>query len=241
VALAGCCASVARTPSTARAGLVEQGRALLQAGRDTVEHAQAPAGIGPEARAWAVRLEAEWARLRWLADVQAPPAAELRALWRQSVELFAGEPFEQARSQARLAAVLRATGATADVAEATALASEVDAIARRLGADALVAEVRPVLSGRHGRPGGVGGASASRPAVAAPTGIASLTDRERSVIELLVEGLSNRQIARQLYISDKTVSVHVSNILAKLGVGSRTEAAAVARRDPDSSRLPHEG
>jgi DNA-binding NarL/FixJ family response regulator len=51
------------------------------------------------------------------------------------------------------------------------------------------------------------------------------------VLALLVEGRTNRQLARQLYISEKTVSVHVSNILAKLNVRSRTEAAAVARRD----------
>jgi len=46
----------------------------------------------------------------------------------------------------------------------------------------------------------------------------------------LVEGRTNRQIAGTLYISEKTVSVHVSNILAKLGVRSRAEAAALARR-----------
>jgi len=49
------------------------------------------------------------------------------------------------------------------------------------------------------------------------------------VLALLVEGRTNRQIARQLYISEKTASVHVSNLLGKLGVRSRTEAAAVAR------------
>ncbi|WAX59263.1 LuxR C-terminal-related transcriptional regulator [Jatrophihabitans cynanchi] len=58
-----------------------------------------------------------------------------------------------------------------------------------------------------------------------------MTDREREVLALLVEGRTNRQIAQRLYISEKTVSVHVSNILAKLGVHSRNEAAAVARRD----------
>ncbi|MDP9117467.1 MAG: response regulator transcription factor [Actinomycetota bacterium] len=58
-----------------------------------------------------------------------------------------------------------------------------------------------------------------------------MTAREREVLAVLVQGRSNRQIAAQLYISEKTVSVHVSNILAKLGVGSRTEAAAMARRD----------
>jgi DNA-binding NarL/FixJ family response regulator len=61
--------------------------------------------------------------------------------------------------------------------------------------------------------------------------LAALTDRERDVLALLVEARTNRQIANRLYISEKTVSVHVSNILAKLGVRSRAEAAALARRD----------
>ena len=49
------------------------------------------------------------------------------------------------------------------------------------------------------------------------------------MLDLLVEARTNRQIASRLYISEKTVSVHVSNILAKLGVRSRAEAAALAR------------
>jgi DNA-binding NarL/FixJ family response regulator len=57
-----------------------------------------------------------------------------------------------------------------------------------------------------------------------------LTRRELDVLRLVAEGLSNGQIGARLYISTKTVSVHVSNILAKLGVSSRTEAAAVAHR-----------
>jgi len=47
----------------------------------------------------------------------------------------------------------------------------------------------------------------------------------------VAQGRSNADIARHLYISVKTVSVHVSNILAKLGAGGRTEAVALARRD----------
>ena len=57
-----------------------------------------------------------------------------------------------------------------------------------------------------------------------------LTKRERDVLALLADGRTNRQIAETLYISDKTASVHVSHILAKLGVTNRGQAAAVAHR-----------
>ena len=57
-----------------------------------------------------------------------------------------------------------------------------------------------------------------------------LTKREREVLALLVEGLSNKQIANRLVVSPSTIKSHVSHILAKLGVASRTEAAALAVR-----------
>jgi DNA-binding CsgD family transcriptional regulator len=57
-----------------------------------------------------------------------------------------------------------------------------------------------------------------------------LTPREAEVLGLVAAGRTNRQIAEQLYVSEKTVSVHVSNILRKLGVTSRFEAAALAQR-----------
>jgi DNA-binding NarL/FixJ family response regulator len=57
-----------------------------------------------------------------------------------------------------------------------------------------------------------------------------LTPREVEVLRLVAEGRSNRQIAEALFISAKTASVHVSNILAKLEVRTRVEAAAVAHR-----------
>jgi len=60
--------------------------------------------------------------------------------------------------------------------------------------------------------------------------LAELTARERQVLELIAEGLSNGQIAQRLFISVKTASVHVSAILRKLGVASRTEAAVLATR-----------
>jgi DNA-binding CsgD family transcriptional regulator len=73
---------------------------------------------------------------------------------------------------------------------------------------------------------------------AAGAGPAALTPREREVAALLAEGLSNGEVARRLYISTKTASVHVSNILGKLGMASRAEVAAWAvraglARDPD--------
>jgi len=55
-----------------------------------------------------------------------------------------------------------------------------------------------------------------------------LTEREREVLVLLVDGLTNREIADRLYISDSTVKTHVSNILSKLGVATRTEAVSLA-------------
>jgi DNA-binding CsgD family transcriptional regulator/tetratricopeptide (TPR) repeat protein len=66
----------------------------------------------------------------------------------------------------------------------------------------------------------------------------ALTEREREVLDLLVEGFSNDEVARTLFIAPKTASVHVSRILAKLGVKSRGEAAALARREGISSGDP---
>jgi DNA-binding NarL/FixJ family response regulator len=70
----------------------------------------------------------------------------------------------------------------------------------------------------------------SRPATEQPSGIAGLTAREGEVLRLVAAGRSNRDIAAELFISPKTVTVHVSNILAKLNATSRTEAAAIAHR-----------
>ena len=57
-----------------------------------------------------------------------------------------------------------------------------------------------------------------------------LTAREAEVLALVATGGTNRQIGEQLFMSEKTVSVHVSHILRKLGVTSRVDAAAVAQR-----------
>ena len=57
-----------------------------------------------------------------------------------------------------------------------------------------------------------------------------LTPRELQVLTLIAEGATNRQIGAALYMAEKTASVHVSRILDKLGVRSRTQAAAMAHR-----------
>ena len=67
----------------------------------------------------------------------------------------------------------------------------------------------------------------------------SLTHREQEVAVLLVDGLTNGQVAERLYISPKTAAVHVSNILAKLGLSSRAEIAAwTVRNSLDASGAP---
>ncbi|HEY9335454.1 MAG TPA: response regulator transcription factor, partial [Kribbella sp.] len=193
---------------TAAAELVARGAELVSTGQTTAEKGLPPGRLmGVEGLAWLARLESEWDRLRWLAGIDAPTPEEHVASWQRTTEAFGyGYVFEQAWSRIRLSAALRAAGRVGEANEQTALAAEVG---RELTS-------RPLLE----EAGGV------------DTGVASaLTSRETEVLRLLAEGRTNRQLARELYISEKTVSVHVSNILAKLGVRSRTEAAAVARRD----------
>jgi DNA-binding NarL/FixJ family response regulator len=64
-----------------------------------------------------------------------------------------------------------------------------------------------------------------------PQTVNSLTDREREVLVLVAKGLSNQQIADSLVISERTARTHVSNILSKLGLASRTQAALLAIRE----------
>ena len=79
------------------------------------------------------------------------------------------------------------------------------------------------------------GEGAALPAAAASNGDEAddpfgLTPRERDVLALVAAGATNREIGERLHMAEKTASVHVSRILAKLNVRSRTEAAAVAHR-----------
>ncbi|MEP7020338.1 MAG: AAA family ATPase [Pseudonocardiales bacterium] len=208
--------TVTSAPESQRGAIVARAHQLTDDGRTSAEKGLPMSRkLGVEGQAWLARLEAEWLRIRWLADVEPPSEAEHIRAWEQSVEAFGyGQVIELARSRARLAAVLRAAGRGPEAAEQATLARDV---ARKLRAEPLLAEIRAL-------------GLTSDPRAAAKGTAEALTARERDVLALLVEGRTNRQIASQLYISEKTVSVHVSNILAKLKVRSRTEAAAMANR-----------
>ena len=99
-----------------------------------------------------------------------------------------------------------------------------------MGAAPLLEEIEALIRRARLRP--VATESAAPDDDAAPDELErlGLTPREAEVLRLVADGLSNSQIAEQLFISRKTASVHVSNILAKLGVSTRVEAAALAHR-----------
>ena len=106
-------------------------------------------------------------------------------------------------------------------------------VAGKLGSRWLTAEIS-ILGERarldfSGATGDGAGAQAER-SEAANEDPFGLTPRERQVLALIAEGATNRQIGAALYMAEKTASVHVSRILSKLGVRSRTQAAAVAHR-----------
>jgi DNA-binding NarL/FixJ family response regulator len=95
--------------------------------------------------------------------------------------------------------------------------------------DALVRAIRAVHDGNTVLAPEAAGLVAARPGGDA-RGISTLTAREREVLALLADGRSNREIARSLRVTEKTVKTHVSSVLAKLGVADRTQAALLAVR-----------
>ncbi|MEO6206567.1 MAG: AAA family ATPase [Candidatus Limnocylindrales bacterium] len=177
-----------------------------------------------EAEAWWSVCDAEFSRLdgasqpaRWAATATAFGAIPMAyprayALWRSAEALLA-----DSRARSAAAGPLREAYAIALELEAAPLGSEIEALSRRGRIDL-----------------GLSSAPMMEPSPLALTG---LTPREREVLGLVATGMTNRQIAEALFISEGTAGVHVSNILAKLGVRGRTEAAAVAHR-LDGGRSP---
>jgi DNA-binding CsgD family transcriptional regulator len=202
----------ARTAGDARAlsDAIAVGRGLLERARSTVDQAhRAVLAHHVYVAGWRAKAEAEWTRLQGRSDPKA---------WQAAVEAFSfGHVYEVARCRWRLAEALLGVG---DREQATVAARAAYQAAVELGAEPLHGALE-VLARRSRLNLG--------PGVPKPGKAAGLTPRELEVLHLLIAGRSNRQIAEQLFISGKTASVHVTNILAKLGVHSRLEAAARAR------------
>jgi DNA-binding CsgD family transcriptional regulator/tetratricopeptide (TPR) repeat protein len=170
----------------------------------------------PAAKAYRAMTAAEQLR------GQGEPAV---AEWQEALRAWeeAGDLWPLTYTQFRLAEALCGTGARSTAAD---LLREAAATVERLGARPLLEDVLALA--RRARidlePAGEPVAVEEGPV---PFG---LTEREREVLAQVAAGRSNGQIAAALFISPKTASVHVSNILAKLGVSGRIEAAAVAHR-----------
>ncbi len=149
---------------------------------------------------------------------------DTRATWRVAAEAWrtAGWPHREAYARFREAAAAIKAGRREQAIRALAACQD---LAQELQATPLLTQARD-LSQRARL-----AVRAAKPARSAEPGARfDLTDREVEVLVRLVEGDSNRQIARALFISDRTVAVHVSRILDKLGVRNRTEAATVGAR-----------
>jgi DNA-binding CsgD family transcriptional regulator/tetratricopeptide (TPR) repeat protein len=175
-------------------------------------------------------VEAEVESLLCRAELARVTGAEDADVWGRVAEAA-----ERQRQPYRVAYALSRQGEVAlrdhDRRSATTLLREALTIATRLGAQPLVEAIeatatrtRLVLDQPHAVP--------PRDRMSLPPRAAAqgLTRREVEVLRLLVEGRTNRQIARELAMTEKTASVHVSRILTKLGAGTRGEAAAIALR-----------
>ncbi|MCP2257726.1 regulatory protein, luxR family [Streptoalloteichus tenebrarius] len=192
---------------------VAEGEEMMTRLRRVAERVRPRIGmLGPEGRAWIARAEAEFGRLLGRDRPEAwRPVVELFgeyngylqavARWRWASALFGAGDREEGVRQLRLALD------TAEELRAVPLADAVRALARR----ARVSLAQP-------------GSEEPEPRQA----LDPLTPRERAVLDLVAQGRTNRQIGDELYISEKTVSVHLSRVMAKLGATSRAEAVALA-------------
>jgi DNA-binding CsgD family transcriptional regulator/tetratricopeptide (TPR) repeat protein len=175
---------------------------------------------GPETAAVLLQCRAEQGRLHNRSD----PTA-----WEQAAASWdaLGQPYPAARARFRQTEALLASRAPRAQAEQTLWAAY--QVAARLGAAPLRHELeRLAQRGRLRLQAPI--EPVSQPAEHAAASTLGLTPREAEVLALLAEGRTNRQIGQALFITPKTASIHVSRILAKLGVAGRGEAAAIAHR-----------
>ena len=169
----------------------------------------------PDLTAFGATVEAEEARRL---------GTDTRAAWQAVAQAWqaAGWPYREAYARLREAAAALRAGRREQAARALAACQ---ALAAELRAAPLLARADDLARRARLAPGAAHPARAAEPATRF-----DLTDREMEILGCLVRGDSNRQIARALFISDRTVAVHVSRILDKLGVRNRTEAATVGAR-----------
>jgi len=232
VAGARACATAAREAGSAARAAAMLDRLRAEAGKLAVE------GLVQQAHQLTFTAEAARAA-RALAATEPgelPPPGDMRTAWDKAVQSWeaAGEPYPLAMALLRSAEAALGAGDREGGATRLPRAAE---LAQRLGAGplsediALLARRARITLGRPGEaadaqtaPGRAGQAQAREPERL------GLTARELEVLRLVAAGRSNREIADELFISVKTASVHVSNILGKLGVTSRGEAAATAHQ-----------
>jgi DNA-binding NarL/FixJ family response regulator len=161
------------------------------------------------------------------------PDGAWRSLFEAQVAECDARPADAAEAYAMAARAARscmrpATRATAHVGAARCLIAAGDVDAARLHAE----QAESLLARWSGwRVDELRAVQRRLGIIHGPSGPAHLTARETEVVALLAEGLTNAEVAARLYISPKTAAVHVSNILAKLGMSSRAEAAAYAVRE----------
>jgi DNA-binding CsgD family transcriptional regulator len=204
-----------RRDALARARLHADRLAATAQDGGPVERARLAQGKAELARARGRGAAREWARAAAAWDEIERPYPTAIALWRQAEALAAAD--DRAGASEPAAAAL----AAAEALGSQWLVREVRTLSERARLDVSPAPAGATVAAGNGNGDGAGAAAED------PFG---LTPRERQVLALLAEGATNRQIGAALYMAEKTASVHVSRILAKLGVQGRTQAAAVAHR-----------
>jgi DNA-binding NarL/FixJ family response regulator len=202
---------------------------------ELLTRAELAAGRAEQAAGWAGRAETAAARLaltgrtglallaRAQVRVAQDPAGALRPA-SAAARALAAAGMALDRERARLA-VAHALAARGDVDGASAELRHAQRTFEALGAGLLTQQA---VAGRRQLAGQARGARAG----AARRGPEALTRRERQIGRLVTEGLTNRQIARQVDIAEKTVEMHLSNIFTKLGASSRAGVASLLSRTP---------